>query len=151
MNDESTLIDVPFPPELTVNEILSRRTNERLRSKAPNQFFIYRLAYIKAYKKKTGRNIPMTKISSDISISWSRLPPVVKNAYKDLSEAVENRLEMMRQNDSLTFIHENIPSPPPSSTNNDDIGIWPYPFYLVHDFYSYDFYYYDYYSYYYNY
>jgi hypothetical protein len=40
MNDEIPLIDVPYPPELTVEEILSRRTDENLRLKAPNQYFI---------------------------------------------------------------------------------------------------------------
>lgn len=44
---EIPFFKVPYPPELTVEEILSRRKDER---RAPNQFLIYRLAYLKALR-----------------------------------------------------------------------------------------------------
>ncbi|GBC05201.1 hypothetical protein RclHR1_00610013 [Rhizophagus clarus] len=151
MSGEIPLVNIPYPPELTIEEILSRRSDERLRSKAPNQFFIYRLAYLKELRKIMGENISMTKIAPEVGTSWSREPPEVKEAYKVLSERVKNRLKEMRQNDPLIIIHENFPSPPPPPppTDNDDTVIFFYPYYLDHYYYDYDFYYYDYYSYYY--
>ncbi|PKK69335.1 hypothetical protein RhiirC2_850792 [Rhizophagus irregularis] len=119
--NEISLINVPYPPELTVEEILSRRSEEKLRLRAPNQFFIYRLAYIKELRKIIGENISMTKISPQISSSWAREPPEIKQAYKNLSDLAENRLKEIRQNNSLVIIYDNNSSqpPPPPSTNND--------------------------------
>ncbi|CAG8510424.1 4887_t:CDS:2 [Rhizophagus irregularis] len=119
--NEIPLINVPYPPELTVEEILSRRSEEKLRLRAPNQFFIYRLAYIKELRKIIGENISMTKISPQISSSWAREPPEIKQAYKNLSDLAENRLKEIRQNNSLVIIYDNNSSqpPPPPSTNND--------------------------------
>ncbi|GBC05204.1 hypothetical protein RclHR1_00610016 [Rhizophagus clarus] len=116
MNNKILLINVPYPPELTVDEILSRRSTGKLGSKAPNQFFLYRLAYIKELRK-IGENISMTKISPYISMSWSKEPSEVKKAYKKLSGLVENRLKEIRRNDTLVIIHELfLPSP---TTDND--------------------------------
>ncbi|CAG8510405.1 4886_t:CDS:2 [Rhizophagus irregularis] len=115
--NEIPLINVPYPPELTVEEILSRRSEEKLGSKAPNRFFIYRVAYIKELRKRISNNISMTRISPYISLSWSKEPSEVKEAYKRLSELAENRLKEMRQRDTTPiFIHENFspPSPPPN-------------------------------------
>ncbi|GES75970.1 kinase-like domain-containing protein [Rhizophagus clarus] len=100
-NNEIPLINVPYPPELTIEEILNRRSNKKLRSRAPNQFFIYRLAYIKELKKTIDNNISMITLSSYVSLSWSKEPPEVKEAYKVLSERVENRLKEIRQNNAF--------------------------------------------------
>jgi hypothetical protein len=139
--NEIPLINVPYPPELTVEEILSRRTDKKLRSRAPNQYFIYRLAYIKELKKTLNGNIPMIKISPYISLSWSREPPEVKEAYKRLSDRVENRLNEIRRNDTLIIIHENLSSPPPPPTVIDE----PTYFYSYFEYY-YNYCYYDYYN-----
>ncbi|EXX64087.1 hypothetical protein RhiirA5_419296 [Rhizophagus irregularis] len=157
--NEIPLINVPYPPELTVEEILSRRSEEKLGSKAPNRFFIYRVAYIKELRKRISNNISMTRISPYISLSWSKEPSEVKEAYKRLSELAENRLKEMRQRDTTPiFIHENFspPSPPPSQPNNDIItnnNIIPNDNIIVDEplfFYTYFDYYYDYYYYDYN-
>ncbi|POG77948.1 hypothetical protein GLOIN_2v1542938, partial [Rhizophagus irregularis DAOM 181602=DAOM 197198] len=100
-NNEIPLINVPYPPELSVEEILSRRSDERLRSRAPNQYFIYRMAYIKQLRKIIGDNISMIRISPYISSSWSKEPPEVKEAYKRLSGQAENRLKEIRKSSSL--------------------------------------------------
>jgi hypothetical protein len=142
--NEIPLINVPYPPELTVEEILSRRTDERLGSKAPNQFFIYRLAYIKELRKMIGENISMTRISPHISLAWSKETPEVKEAYKRLSGQVESRLREIRRTDNLIIIHETFSSPPPSPTNNDE----PIFYHSYFDYY-YNYYYHDYYNYYY--
>ncbi|GBC05827.1 hypothetical protein RclHR1_06450005 [Rhizophagus clarus] len=148
MNDEIPLINVPYPIELTVEEVLSRRSEEKLKSRGPNRYFIYRLAYLKELRKRIGESIiSMTKLSPNISMSWSNEPPEVKEAYKGLAEQVENRLKELRQSNDLIIIHENFSSASPSTTNNDytvDGQTFVYPYY-----YDYNFFYYDYYSYYY--
>ncbi|CAB4423312.1 unnamed protein product [Rhizophagus irregularis] len=135
--NETPLINVPYPPDLTVEEILSRRSEDRLRSKAPNQFLIYRLAYIKELRKTIGENISMTKISPQISSSWAREPPEIKQAYKNLSGLAENRLKEIRRNDSLVIIHENFSSPLPPPINNNIIDeptfYYPYPEYYYNN------------------
>ncbi|CAB4384006.1 hypothetical protein RhiirA5_482262 [Rhizophagus irregularis] len=143
-NNEIPLINVPYPPELSVEEILSRRSDERLRSRAPNQYFIYRMAYIKQLRKIIGDNISMIRISPYISSSWSKEPPEVKEAYKRLSGQAENRLKEIRKSSSLVIIHESLssPPPPPSPPTNNNIIYGPTFFYPYFDYY----YYYDYYN-----
>jgi hypothetical protein len=137
-------INIPYPPELTVDEILSRRSDERLRSRAPNQFLIYRLAYIKELRKMIGDNISMVRISPYISSSWSRETPEVKEAYKRLSGQVENRLKELRQNNTLVIIHENFSSQPPQPINNITVDE-PTFFYSYFGYYD-GYYYYGYYN-----
>lgn len=110
--DEIPFISVPFPPELTVEEILRRRPDEKLGSRAPNRFFIYRLAYIKELRKRVDDTVSMTKISPHISSSWSKESTTVKEAYKKLSDQVEERLKEIRQNEILVLISENFPPQP---------------------------------------
>ncbi|GBB90306.1 hypothetical protein RclHR1_01720027 [Rhizophagus clarus] len=133
-------ISVPFPPEITVAEILKRRPDTKLGSRAPNRFFIYRLAYIKELKKRVDDNYSMTKISPHISLSWSKESSIVKEEYKKLSDKVEERLKEIRQNETLVLISENFPSQPrspqkppqpttniPIETNYENIPIDIYP------------------------
>ncbi|RGB35654.1 hypothetical protein C1646_699090 [Rhizophagus diaphanus] len=145
-NNEIPLINVPYPPELSVEEILSRRSDERLRSKAPNQYFIYRMAYIKQLRKIIGENISMTRISPYISFSWSKEPLEVKETYKRLSDQAENQLKEIRKTNTLVIIHESLsspPPPPPSPPTNNNIIYEPTFFYPYFDYY---YYYYDYYN-----
>jgi hypothetical protein len=88
----------------------------------------------------------MIKISPFISFSWSKEPPEVREAYKRLSDQLENRLREMRRNNTLIIIHENLSSPPPSPpppANNGKVDV------LYHDYnfyYDYNYYYYEYYN-----
>ncbi|EXX68044.1 uncharacterized protein OCT59_001630 [Rhizophagus irregularis] len=100
------LFKVPFPPELTVEEILSSRSDDRLKSKAPNRYLIYRLAFLKELRKRTDENVSMTKISSYISSMWFNETTSVRDAYEDLSKQVENRLTEIRQKEKLVLINE---------------------------------------------
>ncbi|GBC08272.1 hypothetical protein RclHR1_00080049 [Rhizophagus clarus] len=119
MDNKIPLINVPYPPELTVEEILSRRSDVKLGSRAPNRFFIYRLTYIKELRRRTCKNISMTKISPYISTSWSKEPSEVKDAYKELSELVESQLVKIRQNFPV-IIHESFLPPPPTDNILED-------------------------------
>ncbi|CAB4431267.1 unnamed protein product [Rhizophagus irregularis] len=100
------LFKVPFPPELTVEEILSSRSDDKLKSKAPNRYLIYRLAFLKELRKRTDENVSMTKISSHISSMWFNETTAVRDAYRDLSKQVENRLTEIRQKEKLVLINE---------------------------------------------
>ncbi|CAG8684649.1 uncharacterized protein OCT59_012542 [Rhizophagus irregularis] len=105
---EIPLFKVPFPPELTVEEILSNRSEDRLKSRAPNSYFIYRLAFLKELRKRTNDNVPMTKISSYISSMWFNETTAVRDAYKNLSEQVENRLTEIRRKEKLVLVNESL-------------------------------------------
>ncbi|CAB4381687.1 unnamed protein product [Rhizophagus irregularis] len=120
------LFKVPFPPELTVEEILSSRSDDKLKSKAPNRYFIYRLAFLKELRKRTDENVSMTKISSHISSMWFNETAAVRDAYKDLSKQVENRLTEIRQKEKLVLINESSSlglqdNPPSGITDNNNV------------------------------
>ncbi|RGB42356.1 hypothetical protein C1646_662336 [Rhizophagus diaphanus] len=108
-NYEIPLFKVPFPPELTVEEILSNRSEDRLKSRGPNKYFVYRLAFLKELRKRTNDNLSMTKISSHISSMWFNETTEVTNAYKNLSEQVENRIMEIRRKEKLVLIDESLP------------------------------------------
>jgi len=105
---EIPLFKVPFPPELTVEEILSNRSEDRLKSRAPNRYFIYRIAFLKELRKRTNDNVSMTKISSHISSMWFNESTAVRDAYKNLSEQVENRLTEIRRKEKLVLVNESL-------------------------------------------
>ncbi|CAB5156200.1 hypothetical protein RhiirA5_425840 [Rhizophagus irregularis] len=102
------LFKIPFPPELTVEEVLSNRTDDRLNSRAPNRYFIYRLAFLKELRKRTDDIVSMTKISSYISSMWFNETTAVRDAYKNLSEQVENRLTEIRRKEKLVLVNESL-------------------------------------------
>src|SRR2546423_8545182 len=85
--------ELPFPPEITVEEVLGR-THAYLRSsRTPNCYIIYRLAYIKQLNKFVNtKNISAARISSYIRKSWDEETAKVKEEYRKLSEEVGNRL-----------------------------------------------------------
>ncbi|GBB92604.1 hypothetical protein RclHR1_02030007 [Rhizophagus clarus] len=101
INYQIPLFRVPYPPQLTVEEIVSGRSEDKLGSRAPNRFFLYRLAFLKELRKRTDDTVPMTLVSSYISKSWSKEPIAVKDAYKKLSDQVEDRLMEIRQKEKL--------------------------------------------------
>jgi hypothetical protein len=98
--------EVPYPPELTVEEILIGRPEAKLKSRAPNRYLIYRIAVLKELRKRTNENVPMTKISAQISQMWFNEPAKVKDAYKKLSDQVEDRLREIRQKEKLVIVPE---------------------------------------------
>ncbi|RGB36402.1 hypothetical protein C1646_814062 [Rhizophagus diaphanus] len=102
------LFKIPFPPELTVEEILSNRTDDRLKSKAPNRYLIYRLAFLKELRKRTDDIFSMTKISSHISSMWFNETTAVRDAYNNLSKQVEKRLTEIRQQEKLVLVDESL-------------------------------------------
>nr|ANQ32526.1 MATA-HMG [Rhizophagus irregularis] len=96
VNDADGVINitVPFPPQITAEEILDRnKTKER--KKVPNKFMIYRMAYAKELKTQNISNINSFNISVLAASRWSSEPDEVKQAYKDISNRVR-QLEIIR-------------------------------------------------------
>ncbi|CAB4382068.1 unnamed protein product [Rhizophagus irregularis] len=87
-------ITVPFPPQITAEEILDRNKKKE-RKKVPNKFMIYRMAYAKELKTQNISNINSFNISVLAASRWSSEPDEVKQAYKDISNRVR-QLEIIR-------------------------------------------------------
>ncbi|PKK59595.1 hypothetical protein RhiirC2_794622 [Rhizophagus irregularis] len=49
---EITFFKVLFPSELTVEEILATRSEDKLKSRAPNRYLIYRIAFLKELRER---------------------------------------------------------------------------------------------------
>ena len=97
---------VPYPPQISPNEILDERSSDKLASKQPNKFFIYRKAFIKELKKRISiDNVSVTTLSPHISSSWAKEPRVVKEEYKKLSDEVGKLLKSKRK-ENFTLIFE---------------------------------------------
>ncbi|CAG8451652.1 441_t:CDS:1 [Paraglomus occultum] len=83
--DNEYLITLPYPPEISPTELLSRKKSGPCLTKTANAFFVYRKAYVKELKRQ-GKRIKMTQISGVISYSWSREPEKIRSAYKDIAD-----------------------------------------------------------------
>ncbi|CAG8458920.1 2433_t:CDS:2 [Paraglomus brasilianum] len=83
--DNEYLITLPYPPEISPTELLSRKKSGPGLTKTANAFFVYRKAYVKELKR-LGKRIKMTQISGVISYSWSREPEKTRSAYKDIAD-----------------------------------------------------------------
>ncbi|CAI2161963.1 20056_t:CDS:2 [Funneliformis geosporum] len=80
-------IKVPFPPQINPKDLLEKRRQNRVSSKSPNAFFIYRIAYLDQLKLYKHR-IKMTDMSGYVSASWKNEPSHVKAEYKELARKV---------------------------------------------------------------
>ncbi|CAI2168180.1 17954_t:CDS:2 [Funneliformis geosporum] len=104
-------IKLPFPPTITPEELsTSPNKNKVVKSKAPNCFFVYRLAYVRELKNM-GRQFAMTEISGIIASSWNKEPKHVKQAYRKLSQDA-NKMHKKRFGDVQAQPH----------TNSNDFG-----------------------------
>ncbi|CAG8444829.1 5981_t:CDS:1 [Acaulospora morrowiae] len=80
----------PFPPTISVEDLIISRPNGEKPSKASNAFMIYRKAYVRELHSR-GINLQMTQISPIVSESWKKEPEGVKEEYKRLAEAAKKR------------------------------------------------------------
>jgi len=120
-------IEVPFPPDLTAEEIVdkrSRRDPNKLRSRPPNHFIIYRINYIKALKKIVPKP-SMRPLSKHIATLWENEPEYRKVVYKELSEEVGKVLENLRKKDPFlvpkVFGPEDFPKDNTSHSSNSKL------------------------------
>ncbi|CAG8569922.1 14175_t:CDS:1 [Ambispora leptoticha] len=74
----------PFPPEITAEEIIVPKQDGKAPTKAPNNFLIYRKAFVKTLNSK-GIFLPMRAISLAISKRWKSEPAWIKDAYTQIA------------------------------------------------------------------
>ncbi|RHZ46858.1 hypothetical protein Glove_606g46 [Diversispora epigaea] len=79
------LTNVPFPPKLSVEDLLKPRNDKYSKMKVPNKFFIYRKWYTMCLTDNNMKN-DQTSISPHISKQWRNEPQEVKDYYGDLSK-----------------------------------------------------------------
>ncbi|RHZ46839.1 hypothetical protein Glove_606g18 [Diversispora epigaea] len=79
------LVDVPFPPKLTEEDLIKPRNDKCCKLKVPNKFFIYRKWYTMCLADG-GRKNDQTSISPYISEQWNKEPKEVKDYYGYLSK-----------------------------------------------------------------
>ncbi|RGB29908.1 kinase-like domain-containing protein [Rhizophagus diaphanus] len=88
-------IKIPFPPQITAEEVLDR-SKYKERKKAPNNFMIYRLAYAKELKSQNISNLSSYSVSALAALKWNNELDEVKQAYKDISDKVQSKLDEIR-------------------------------------------------------
>ncbi|RHZ46767.1 hypothetical protein Glove_606g84 [Diversispora epigaea] len=77
------LIKVPFPPNLSAEDLIRPRNEKCGKVKVPNKFFIYRKWYTMCLAN-SGQTNYQTSISRYISEQWRNEPEYVKNYYGNL-------------------------------------------------------------------
>ncbi|RHZ80251.1 hypothetical protein Glove_138g15 [Diversispora epigaea] len=106
-NLSSNIIELPYPPQITPQEIINQRGLERrLSAKSPNAFFIYRKAYLNQLKAQKCK-YKMVDVSPLAGASWKIASQQVKNAYKEIAREVYRILKDMRQQDSYNNFQSN--------------------------------------------
>ncbi|CAG8436541.1 7153_t:CDS:2 [Funneliformis mosseae] len=114
-------IKVPFPPQINPKDILEKRRQNRVSSKSPNAFFIYRIAYLDQLRLHKHR-IKMTDMSGYVSAAWKKEPSHVKAEYKELARKVgrlviDARQQALIQRTTSSTINSqqsHIKQPPPA-------------------------------------
>ncbi|CAG8485880.1 6022_t:CDS:2 [Diversispora eburnea] len=91
---ESSNITPTYPPQITVDELVTSKPNGDKPSKSSNAFIIYRKAYVKELHSR-GISLQMTQISPMVSESWKQEPVNVKAEYKRLAEAAKKKYKEM--------------------------------------------------------
>lgn len=89
LNNHQPPINIPFPPTITINELLTPRKN-CIKSKAPNSFMIYRQNYVRELQNQN-LSYAMTDISGIISDHWKNEKPDVVEFYKNLAQEANKR------------------------------------------------------------
>ncbi|CAG8504303.1 2003_t:CDS:1 [Acaulospora colombiana] len=75
---------IPFPPKITVEEVLMLNKNLESKSKPPNRFFIFRMYYVRELHRQ-GRTYSQTALSRTIGRCWRKLPEYKKDCYGELA------------------------------------------------------------------
>ncbi|CAB4415716.1 unnamed protein product [Rhizophagus irregularis] len=92
--DDVMKISVPYPPQITAEEVLNR-SKAKERKKAPNSFMIYRMAYIKELKTKN-LNINQFNASVLAASKWNNESEEIKKVYKGISDKIQSKLDDIR-------------------------------------------------------
>ncbi|CAG8471194.1 5873_t:CDS:1 [Ambispora gerdemannii] len=85
--DNNVSTTVPFPPSVTVEEIVNKRKGIKISAKPSNGFIIYRGEYLKEMKRQNMK-IGMRQLSKRVGAAWRKEPLHIKKWYKNLAEEV---------------------------------------------------------------
>lgn len=99
-SDIVRLVKVPFPPEITEEDLIGLTKKPHIKSKAPNKFLIYRKWYTMCLRKGNQKN-SQTAISPYISKQWKMEPQHVKDYYHELSVRANNLLKVRYGEDGI--------------------------------------------------
>ncbi|CAG8490225.1 317_t:CDS:2 [Diversispora eburnea] len=109
INYQSTIysIKVPFPPSITVDEIVQLHLKNGIKSvnQTMNAFMIYRKEYNRIVAKF---NLALKEVSKISSISWQNEPQNIKDYYKQLAKNVKRRFEEIVPSLYITCINHPI-------------------------------------------
>src|SRR2546430_579632 len=75
---------LPFPPDLSVDDLLEKSRCNSRPGKIPNCFLCYRISWVE-HLKKMGMKLDLSEISSFVSRMWQSERQEVKDYYKQLS------------------------------------------------------------------
>ncbi|CAG8526156.1 10684_t:CDS:1 [Ambispora leptoticha] len=81
----------PFPPSITVSDVLESKRQNRQATKTMNCFFIYRKAMVMQNENQIEK-VNMPTLSKLASIFWKEESREVKEAYKQLAKMVHDYL-----------------------------------------------------------
>lgn len=90
------IITLPFPPIISAQDLIDKRSPERVTAKSPNAFFVYRKAFVN-YLQICNHNLKMRDVSSMAGLSWKAASKEVKEAYKQIARDVERIIISQRQ------------------------------------------------------
>jgi hypothetical protein len=90
------IITLPFPPIISAQDLIDRRSPERVTAKSPNAFFVYRKAFVN-YLQICNHSFRMRDVSSMAGLSWKAASKEVKEAYKQIAREVERIIISQRQ------------------------------------------------------
>ncbi|KAG9289904.1 hypothetical protein G9A89_010210 [Geosiphon pyriformis] len=124
------MFPLPFPPKITGIEVFTRKKGRKVPTKAPNNFIIYRSAYVKELNSK-GHYLPMKILSPIISKKWKTEPDSLKAEYTRIANEAtrllnEAKLGLKTQEEqqwSLYTYHQSdlqISSPPSIQVKHEE-------------------------------
>ncbi|CAG8480209.1 5039_t:CDS:1 [Diversispora eburnea] len=101
--DITNVVKVPFPPSISVNEIVKIHLKNKIKSvnQTMNSFMIYRKEYNQIVAKF---NRSSKDVSKCVSISWKNEPDHIKDYYRQMAENVKN---CFREKVPLCFTNSN--------------------------------------------
>lgn len=98
VTDNIPKIKIPFPPVINPQDLISLRESpdgtQKLPSRAPNAFIIFRKQFVKAARDE-GHFLPMTVISSMASEAWEAEREEVKSEYRRIAKEAHIKRKAM--------------------------------------------------------
>ncbi|KAG9289940.1 hypothetical protein G9A89_010246 [Geosiphon pyriformis] len=114
-------IQVPFPPEITAQDLVQKKLLKNIYTKAPNAYIIYRGQYLEQFNKH-GIKKNLDDLSQESSSAWYDEPEKVKVFYRNLGKEVTNLLEKNRIS-SKNFVEQDWNEYGKNNRKNDERGI----------------------------